>query len=166
MEQIVSYHIKRADAGTQRLLTAPTSLAGPAERIINSLEKVYHQRSVQFQNSIDDGASVRVQEADLMEIFGNLLENACKYGAQTITLENSKSAGMEILIIDDDGPGFPTGSQDQLLKRGERADTQIEGQGIGLSITRELIEGYGGSLVISNNTTGGARITIKLPAGS
>ncbi len=166
MEQIVSYHIKRADAGTQRLLTAPTSLAGPADRIINSLEKVYHQRSVQFQNTIDDRASVRVQEGDLMEIFGNLLENACKYGAQKITLHNSKSAGMEILTIDDDGPGFPIGSQDQLLKRGERADTHIEGQGIGLSITRELIEGYGGSLVISNNATGGARITIKLPAGT
>jgi len=166
MEQIVSYHIKRADAGTQRLLTAPTSLARPADRIISSLEKVYHQRRVQFHNKIDERISARVQEADLMEIFGNLLENACKYGAQVITLESSKSAGMISVTIDDDGPGFPDGSQDKLLKRGERADTQIEGQGIGLSITRELIEGYGGSLAISNNTGGGARITVKLPAGS
>ena len=166
MEQIVSYHIKRADAGTQRLLTAPTSLAGPADRIISSLEKVYHQRRVQFRNKIDERISARVQEADLMEIFGNLLENACKYGAQVITLESSKSAGMISVTIDDDGPGFPDGSQDKLLKRGERADTQIEGQGIGLAITRELIEGYGGSLAISNNTGGGARITVKLPAGS
>jgi len=136
MEQIVSYHIKRADAGTQRLLTAPTSLAIPADRIISSLEKVYHQRRVQFHNEIDERVSARVQEADLMEIFGNLLENACKYGAQVITMESSKSAGMLTVTIDDDGPGFPDGSQDQLLKRGERADTQIEGQGIGLSITR------------------------------
>jgi len=166
MEQIVSYHIKRADAGTQRLLTAPTSLARPADRIISSLEKVYHQRRVQFHNKIDERISARVQEADLMEIFGNLLENACKYGAQVITLESSKSAGMISVTIDDDGPGFPDGAQDKLLKRGERADTQIEGQGIGLSITRELIEGYGGSLAISNNTGGGARITVKLPAGS
>ena len=166
MEQIVSYHIKRADAGTQRLLTAPTSLAGPADRIISSLEKVYHQRRVQFDNKIDERISARVQEADLMEIFGNLLENACKYGAQVITLESRKSAGMISVTIDDDGPGFPDGSHDQLLKRGERADTEIEGQGIGLSITRELIEGYGGSLAISNNTGGGARITVKLPAGS
>ena len=166
MEQIVSYHIKRADAGTQRLLTAPTALAGPADRIINSLEKVYHQRSVQFHNNIDDQVSVRVQEGDLMEIYGNLLENACKYGAQTITLENSHTVGMVILTIDDDGPGFPDGSQDKLLKRGERADTRIEGQGIGLSITRELIEGYGGSLAVSNNSDGGAKITVTLPAGS
>ena len=166
MEQIVSYHIKRADAGTQRLLTAPVSPKGPADRVISSLEKVYHQRRVEFHNNIDDRAHVRVQEGDLMEIFGNLLENACKYGAQTISLENSKSAGMVTLIIEDDGPGFPEGSQEQLLKRGERADTQIEGQGIGLSITRELIEGYGGSLAISNKAAGGAEITVKLPAGS
>lgn len=101
-----------------------------------------------------------------MEIYGNLLENACKYGAQTITLENSHTVGMVILTIDDDGPGFPDGSQDKLLKRGERADTRIEGQGIGLSITRELIEGYGGSLAVSNNSDGGAKITVTLPAGS
>ena len=69
MEQIVSYHIKRADAGTQRLLTAPTALAGPADRIINSLEKVYHQRSVQFHNNIDDQGSVRVQEGDQCQWF-------------------------------------------------------------------------------------------------
>jgi len=166
MEQIISYHIKRADAGTLRLLTAPVSPAAPADRIIRSLEKVYHQRNVKFENNIDDKLRIRVQEGDLMEIFGNVLENACKYGANKIVLESRKQSGMVVLTIDDDGPGFPDGMQDKLLKRGERADTQIEGQGIGLSITRELIEGYGGSLALSNNTDGGAKITIKLPAGS
>lgn len=165
MEQIVSYHIKRADAGTKRLLTAPVSPAVPAERIIKSLEKVYHQRNVQFENNIDTALLVRTHEADLMEIYGNVLENACKYGAQKILLQGTSQAGMVTLTVDDDGPGFP-GEFEHLLKRGERADTQVEGQGIGLSITRELIEGYGGSLALSNNSEGGARITIKLPAGS
>lgn len=166
MEQIVSYHIKRADAGTQRLLTVPVSPAGSADRIIRSLEKVYHQRQVQFQNNIDTAHRVRMEEGDLMEIYGNVLENACKYGAQSISLDSHRQAGMMILTIDDDGPGFPEGKQEHLLKRGERADTQVEGQGIGLSITRELIEGYGGSLAASNNPEGGARVTIKLPSGS
>lgn len=166
MEQIVSYHIKRADAGTQRLLTAPIPAAHATTRIIRSLEKVYHQRNVQFINNIDTNLLVRVEEGDLMEIYGNVLENACKYGAQSITLNGKKQSGTVLLTIDDDGPGFPDGMHERLLKRGERADTQLEGQGIGLSITRELIEGYGGSLSVSNNAIGGARITINLPAGT
>lgn len=164
MEQIISYHIKRADAGTQRLLTTPISAARPAERIIRSLEKVYHQRHVRFENNIDTELRVCMEEGDLMEIYGNILENACKYGAQQITLRNSNQSGMAGITIDDNGPGFPDGMHEHLLKRGERADTQIEGQGIGLAITRELIESYGGSLAVSNNSGGGASITIELPA--
>ena len=99
-----------------------------------------------------------------MEIYGNILENACKYGAQKITLQSLNQSGKAIITIDDNGPGFPDGMHEHLLKRGERADTQVEGQGIGLAITRELIEGYGGSLAVSNNPEGGARITIELPA--
>ncbi len=166
MEQIVSYHIKRADAGTQRLLTTPVALSGPADRIIRSLEKVYRQRDITFENNIAPDLRVRSEEADLMEIYGNILENACKYGAQRITLQGRKQSGMVTITIDDDGPGFPDGMYERLQKRGERADTQIEGQGIGLSITRELLEGYGGSLTVANNSDGGARITIMLPAGS
>ncbi len=164
MEQIVSYHIKRADAGTQRLLTTPVSTAGPADRIIRSLEKVYHQRQIKFENNIDSELCVCLEEGDLMEIYGNILENACKYGAQKITLQSLNQSGKAIITIDDNGPGFPDGMHEHLLKRGERADTQVEGQGIGLAITRELIEGYGGSLAVSNNPEGGARITIELPA--
>ena len=166
MEQIVSYYIKRADAGAQRLLTAPVPSSAPADRVIRSLEKVYRQRDIRFENNIDPELLVRSEEGDLMEIYGNILENACKYGAQQIKLEGHKQSGMAIITIADNGPGFPDGMHEQLQKRGERADTQIEGQGIGLSLTRELIEGYGGSLAVSNNPEGGAIITITLPAGS
>ncbi len=165
MEQIVSYHIKRADAGTQRLLTSPISAVVPADRIIRSLKKVYHEREIEFINAIDKNAQIRIDEADLMEIFGNLLENACKYGAQKIRLHSSRNDSAVSITIDDDGPGFPEGMHERLLKRGVRADTQIEGQGIGLSISRELIESYGGTLQLSDNPQSGARIIVSLPTG-
>ena len=164
MEQIISYHTKRADAGTKRLLTSPVSPVEPANRIIRSLEKVYHDRNIQFNNQIDPQALVRVEEADLMEIFGNLLENACKYGASVITLHNDAKDNQTILTIDDDGPGIPQGMHERLLTRGVRADTQVEGQGIGLSISRELIEGYGGELQLADSFSGGASVVITLPA--
>ena len=164
MEQIVSYHIKRADAGTKRLLTTPISPVESANRIVRSLQKVYRDREITFNNQINHKTRVRVEEADLMEIFGNLLENACKYGAQNITLNSNTKNGQAEIIIDDDGPGFPEGMHERLLTRGARADTHVEGQGIGLSISRELIEAYGGALKLSDNTSGGASVVIKLPA--
>lgn len=163
MEQIVQYHIKRADAGTQRLLTPPNGLHLPAARIIRSLEKVYHDHAIRFHNQIAETDKIRVEEADLMEILGNLLENACKYGAVNIKLACIHQSESTQVIIDDDGPGFPEELQDRLTTRGVRADTHKEGQGIGLAITRELIENYGGALQLGESELGGAKITISLP---
>ena len=167
MEQIISYHIKRADAGTQRLLTKAISPHQPAARIIRSLKKVYPSHDIQFINHIDKQVLVHMDEADLMEIFGNVLENACKYGAKNIWLHTvSDSADNKVeIVVKDDGPGFPEGMQDRLLSRGVRADSRVEGQGIGLSISCELVENYGGSLTLSNNTEKGASVVITLPTG-
>ena len=77
MEQIIGYHIKRADAGTRRLLTPPLPVAPTAERIIRTLKKVYRDRTIQFTNRVTSADQLRIDEADLMELLGNLLENAC-----------------------------------------------------------------------------------------
>lgn len=163
MEQIIQYHIKRADAGAQRLLTRPTAIVTPASRIIRSLEKVYRDHQIRFHNRLTADDQIRIEEGDLMEILGNLLENACKYGAANIAIDCSSAAGSTTLSIDDDGPGFAPGMQDRLTGRGVRADTHKEGQGIGLAITKELIENYGGTLSLHESKLGGAQILISLP---
>ncbi len=164
MQQIVDYHIKRADAGTQRLMTPAIALNTPVQRITRSLEKVFHQQGVRFINNINDGHTVRVEEGDLMEILGNLLENACKYGADEISIDCAVQQTTTVITIKDNGPGFPEQQLDRLTKRGVRADTHQEGQGLGLAICRELIEGYGGELSLQNRVGGGAEIVIVLPA--
>ena len=164
MQQIIDYHIKRADAGTQRLLTPPINLTTPVQRITRSLQKVFHQQGVRFTNHIDDEQTVRLEEGDLMEIMGNLLENSCKYGADQISIDCEVKGNNTCITIEDNGQGFPEHQLDRLTKRGVRADTHQEGQGLGLAICRELIEGYGGQLHLENRATSGARITILLPA--
>ncbi len=166
MDEIVSYHIKRADAGTQRLLTPPIAVRPTAERIINSLQKVYRKRDIEFSNHINPAQLIRITEADLMEILGNLLENACKYGASQIEISSAGKNASHLVTIDDDGPGFPDGMEERLLARGVRADTRQEGQGIGLAITNELIENYGGALSLSPSPLGGAQVRISMPDNS
>ena len=70
------------------------------------------------------------------------------------------------LHIDDDGQGFPADQIDDLINRGVRADTRREGQGIGLAISNELVENYGGTITLGQSPLGGARVSISMPAAT
>jgi len=54
-----------------------------------------------------------------------------------------------------------SGATDELSVRGRRADTKQEGQGLGLALTAELVESYGGSLQLRNSQFGGAEIVMR-----
>ena len=99
-----------------------------------------------------------------MEVLGNLIENACKYGKSQVCV-CAKIDGDDLLIsIEDDGPGVPDTIKSTILTRGARADTATSGQGIGLSVAVDIVGSYGGSLQISRSSLGGASFNISLPA--
>src|SRR5690606_26560118 len=106
---------------------------------------------------------------DLTEIAGNLLDNAFKWArsrvrliAKPLVTPGARREGLR-LIVEDDGPGIPVGERANVLDRGTRLDERISGQGIGLSIVRELVQLSGGSMVIGDAALGGARIEVTLP---
>ena len=65
--------------------------------------------------------------------------------------------------IDDDGNGIPPHAREDILKRGKRMDTQIEGQGLGLAIASDIITAYQGEIKLKNSHIGGAKFIIQLP---
>jgi len=164
MNDIIGYHLQRAQAGGSQALAPPLSPLPVLERLAESLSKVYapgpSREAVAFEFNIDKPFTLRINEADLMEILGNLLDNACKYGARTITVSSSQTKSGRQLVVADDGQGFPEEEPERLLERGRRADTTQEGQGVGLALTRELVESYGGVLSIANGASGGAVVTL------
>jgi signal transduction histidine kinase len=77
----------------------------------------------------------------------------------------SEQAGSSLLVTgDDDGPGIDAGMAAEVLKRGVRADEQVEGTGLGLAIVGDLAEIYGGAIELSRSPLGGLRATLRLPA--
>lgn len=164
MNDIIGYHLQRAQAGGSQALAPPVSPLPTLTRLSDSLAKVYapgvNREAVNFEFDIDEDFTLRINEADLMEILGNLLDNACKYGASTITVTGSQTRSGRQLTVADDGQGFPEDEPERLLERGRRADTSQEGQGVGLALTRELVESYGGELKIANGSGGGAVVTL------
>jgi two-component system sensor histidine kinase PhoQ len=65
--------------------------------------------------------------------------------------------------VEDDGSGIPPAERGRVLQRGARADESVSGQGIGLTVAREIAQTYGGTLEIGESRLGGARLTVRLP---
>jgi signal transduction histidine kinase len=107
---------------------------------------------------------VRRERQDLLEIAGNVLENACRYSRGRVRATASTAApGRLSLAIEDDGPGLPAEARAEVLKRGARLDESEPGSGLGLSIVDELARAYGGSLELSDSALGGLRVVLDLP---
>ena len=170
MNKIVEYKLQKAAAAGRKSLTAGVAILPVANRLIASLSKVYRDKGISYRVDIDRAASFPGEEGDLMEIVGNLLDNASKWCASkvTITVKNvssEKDAGSRnrcLITIEDDGPGIAEEQAGDLLQRGARGDTQIPGHGIGLAVVREVANAYGGELTIARSQMGGAKIEIEM----
>ncbi|MFK7858857.1 MAG: ATP-binding protein [Granulosicoccus sp.] len=159
MKKSLERYAQRATIRTPRYLSPTIQVRPFIRRITLTLNKLYDSPSVQFTVNVDEQFSVRMDEADLLEVLGNLLENACKYGARHIRINQLK--GEAVLIIEDDGPGWPAGDLSQYTKRGIRADTQTSGQGIGLAASDQIIRSYGGELTLARVREGGAQVQLN-----
>lgn len=142
-----------------------TTLIKPiADRLISALDKVYREKHISFENHLAADVGLKIDQQDLFELLGNILENACKYGKSRIHINAVNSEQSTQLWVEDDGRGIAPEDASRLLKRGSRADTQAAGQGLGLAIANDIVNSYQGRLEIgTSNTLGGAKITVICP---
>ncbi|MDO7899931.1 sensor histidine kinase [Pseudomonas citrulli] len=100
---------------------------------------------------------------DLLELLGNLLDNACKWADAEVRLAVTETAGTYTLAVEDDGPGIPEDRRDQVFSRGTRLDEQTDGHGLGLGIVRDIVDSWGGTLTLRDSEWGGVKVMIELP---
>ncbi|MBI5041360.1 MAG: hypothetical protein HZB57_09245 [Gammaproteobacteria bacterium] len=167
MSQIVDYQLQRAATSGRTTLMAPVAIATLLQRIFNSLEKVYADRHLTLTLNADSALQFRGDEADLMELCGNLLDNACKWAAARVTATahlHDVGDGQELVVcIEDDGPGIAPEKRAAVLGRGVRVDSSVPGQGIGLAVARDIASAYGGRIDIEHSESlGGARVCAHL----
>ena len=170
MNDIVEYQLKRAAVAGHRTFTVGIPVIDKLEQIIRTLNKVYRSKKVKTHLQIAPGAEFFGEHGDLMELLGNLLENAYKWCDQnvsvsikTLTLLNRKRTGL-VIEIADDGPGISKEYRNRLLDRGVRGDEKVKGHGIGLSIVNDIIESYQGKIEIKyHSLLKGAHFIITLP---
>jgi two-component system sensor histidine kinase PhoQ len=125
------------------------------------LQKVYFERSVEIRIDIADTVFFYGDESDLMEVMGNVMDNACKYGKGLVMVSAETRPSRRCRIrVEDDGDGIDGVDVKAVLQRGVRADTRQSGQGIGLAVVAEIVDLYDGSIAISRSSLGGALVEL------
>jgi PAS domain S-box-containing protein len=103
----------------------------------------------------------------LVQVFGNLLSNALKYGGRrpSVTVEATRASGAWQFTVADRGVGLPEGDEGQLFELFERGSgaNPVPGAGIGLAVCRRIVERHGGRIWCSRRVGGGAEFHFTLP---
>ena len=157
---MIEHQLKRAASSGQDVWKKQIEIKPLLQKLIAALSKIYRDKAINIQLHCADDCVFRGDETDLMEILGNLLDNACKACRNTVLVTISTSQQQLTLCIEDDGPGIPADKRQQLFQRGARLDTYHEGHGVGLAIVAELVQSYAGSLQLDNSELGGARFRL------
>lgn len=122
-----------------------------------------HGEHLTFDCQLPEGLRLPWDREDLLELFGNLLDNAGKWATQRVRLEVRQEEGY-LILVEDDGPGVPEGERQAILSRGSRLDEAVAGHGLGLGIARDIIDGCAGTLELETSALGGLAVVIRLPA--
>ena len=158
MRDIMDYQLKKAAAVGKNPFAKPVDVQQIVEKISRSIQKVYAHKNLNIQIDLDESAKVTMDQGDLFEVIGNIVENAAKYGASKIVVHMKDGE----LIVEDDGPGFKEENIQSIVQRGVRQDQRTEGSGIGLSVAYEIISAFGGTLELAkSNSLGGALVRIR-----
>jgi len=137
-----------------------------ARDLLWMLGRLYPEKSFELSSSLPEDARWPIEEHDLNEIMGNLLDNAGKWSERCVELSLVQHSGNLQIGVSDDGPGVIETEIGKLGQRGLRLDEQTPGHGLGLAIVREIVERYGGSLHFSRAKEHGLCVTVDVPRAS
>lgn len=162
LSQLIDHELKRArlagSGGTAQCFEAANELPP----LIELLKRIYNDKSINIEASYPETAIAQLDRNDMMELLGNLLDNASKWAKHKITCRIE--AGEIITItVEDDGPGVSKEQMEKLTQRGSRIDESQPGHGLGLAIVNEIVELYHGSLQLDRSEKlGGLRVIVQL----
>ncbi|SDU90061.1 sensor histidine kinase [Pseudomonas mucidolens] len=122
-----------------------------------------HGEHLDLSYHVSPGLQLPWDREDLLELLGNLLDNACKWADAEVSVSIQPTPQHFQLVVEDDGPGIPETQRDQVFSRGTRLDEQTDGHGLGLGIVRDIVDVWGGTLQLRESALGGLKVLIELP---
>lgn len=161
IDRAIRHHLSRARAINRRVTTP---LAPAVAGIVTAIERLHREAPLLVDHNIAEDVAVAVDQQDLDELLGNLLDNAARHAASHIVIEAARSDRTVRLTISDDGPGISPSQRTRILHPSPRLDERGDGHGFGLSVVMELTALYGGSLRLVDTKPHGLTVELILPA--
>lgn len=163
--------IDRLESGVVRLTLAPSTLSSLVESSIMALRNEAERRGIKMTFSERPGTETKVSidYSQMETVFRNLIENAIRYtpSGGLITLGEQQSGGYMTVWVRDTGIGIPADQQDEIFRRFFRARNAVrhetEGSGLGLYLTKSIIERHGGRIWFESEEGKGTTFYVTLP---
>ncbi len=160
--------LARLDAGQETMKRLRFNLAGTVNECAEQLKPVANQRSIKVLTELAP-VEITGDAERLAQVVANLLTNAIQYnppgGEVRVTLE--AQTGLAVLTVSDTGPGISAGDLPHVFERfyrGDKSRTTANGSaGLGLSISKAIIEAHGGTIEVSSRENAGAAFIVRLP---
>ena len=162
IQRRLSRELTRARLAGDLLPSAQFECAGELPGLVATLQMI-HGDHLHVHARYGPSLRFPLDREDMLELLGNLLDNACKWADSEVCLTLHPEVGRCIFWIDDDGPGIPPAQRIEVLARGSRLDEQREGHGLGLAIVRDIADSWGARLELGESPLGGLRVTLMLP---
>lgn len=157
----VHHHLAMARSAAPLALQKSTRLAPVVSGIQRVLAGRANERNIEIGVDIPDDITVPVEEADLHDIMGNLIENAVRHARSQVLISANSDQRAIRLTVSDDGPGLDDAAKKSAVERGYSTSAEVGTSGLGLSITRDLVESYGGTFNVADDASGGLRIILE-----
>ncbi|GAA6183833.1 ATP-binding protein [Aliiglaciecola sp. NS0011-25] len=158
INNIIQRQLKRAVAGAGSGWDQAVSVLPIVQKLQSAMAKVHADKDLSISLQIPENCQFKGDQTDLMELLGNLMDNACKAAKSKVKVSAQQTNKLLRITVEDDGNGIEPQHRQELLHRGKRLDSYQEGQGIGMAVVTDLISAYHGKMEITDSTLGGAKI--------
>ena len=162
IRNILERELRRARISGSSAIVGAFDIAQEIDSMTDVLRKIYPDINleVEFESQIETSS---LDRDDMLELIGNLFDNACKFAQSRVRLTvESIDGGLE-LAFEDDGQGLDPDQLQRLNRRGQRLDERVAGHGLGLGICRDILDYYRGNLDFTRSELGGLRVVVQVP---
>nr|WP_218885382.1 PAS domain-containing sensor histidine kinase [Kineococcus aurantiacus] len=156
--------VARVDAGRLTVHRRPMDLAGLVREHVDRLRTAGYDDERFVLTVAGDLPELWADPDRMAQVVTNLVDNAVRHGAGTVAVDVSAQDGSLVLTVDDSGEGVPAENRPYVFSKFWHGGAR-SGTGLGLYVTRGLVEAHGGDIDVDSAPSGGARFTVRLPGG-
>jgi light-regulated signal transduction histidine kinase (bacteriophytochrome) len=168
MDMLIAGLLKLSRLGRVRLNLQPVDMNPLMQKIIDSMQ--YQLQEAGAQVHVDPLPMCTADPDQLMQVFGNLLDNAVKYRdparVSVITISGYAVEQTSAYCVADNGPGIAPRHQKNIFEVFHRLEPEgpVPGEGLGLSIVRRIVDRHGGQVWVESATGEGSKFFVSLPS--